>query len=188
MDFLDPQARSVLEAAGAQVEPGGQRVRFDPAMVEGLITSAPAEFTLHARNPAHDLRIGGRWTSFGTVGSPPNVADLDRGRRIGNRADYQDLLRLAQSLNSIHFLAGYPVEPVDVHASVRHLHATHDALTLMDKAIHCYSLGRQRNLDVLEMMRIARGVDAATLDHEPSVFTVVNTSSPLRLDTPMSQG
>ena len=58
----------------------------------------------------------------------------------------------------------------------------------MDKAIHCYSLGRQRNLDVLEMMRIVRGVDDATLDLEPSVFTVVNTSSPLRLDTPMSQG
>jgi trimethylamine---corrinoid protein Co-methyltransferase len=38
------------------------------------------------------------------------------------------------------------------------------------------------------MVRIVRGVDDATLDMEPSVFTVVNTSSPLRLDTPMSQG
>ena len=35
----------------------------------------------------------------------------------------------------------------------------------MDKAIHCYSLGRQRNIDVLEMVRIARGVDDAT--HRP---------------------
>ncbi len=58
----------------------------------------------------------------------------------------------------------------------------------MDKAIHCYSLGRQRNLDCLEMVRIARGIDDATLDREPSIFTVVNSSSPLRLDTPMLQG
>ncbi len=58
----------------------------------------------------------------------------------------------------------------------------------MDKAIHCYSLGRQRNVDCLEMVRIARGVDDATLDREPSIFTVVNSSSPLRLDTPMLQG
>ena len=58
----------------------------------------------------------------------------------------------------------------------------------MDKPVHCYSLGRQRNLDVLEMVRIARGVDEATLDREPSVFTVVNSSSPLRLDAPMLQG
>ena len=127
------------------------------------------------------------WRS-GRSGSPPNVADLDRGRRTGNREDYQNLLRLAQLLNSIHFLSGYPVEPVDVHHGVRHLHATHDALTLMDKAIHCYSLGRQRNIDCLEMVRIVRGVDDATLDREPSIFTVVNSSSPLRLDAPMLQG
>jgi trimethylamine---corrinoid protein Co-methyltransferase len=188
MDFLDPDAREVLKAAGAQTDPGTQRVRFDPEMVTETIRTAPSGFTLHARNPERDVQLGGDWMAFGTVGSPPNVADLDRGRRTGNREDYQNLLRLAQLLNSIHFLSGYPVEPVDLHHGVRHLHATHDALTLMDKAIHCYSLGRQRNVDCLEMVRIARGVDDATLDREPSIFTVVNSSSPLRLDAPMLQG
>jgi trimethylamine--corrinoid protein Co-methyltransferase len=188
MDFLDADAREVLRAAGADVEPDSQRVRFDPDLVTERIRTAPSTFTLHAWNPVHDLRMGGDWMAFGTVGSPPNVSDLDRGRRIGSRADYQDLLRLGQSLDSVHFLAGYPVEPVDIHPGVRHLHATFDALTLMDKAIHCYSLGRQRNIDVLEMVRIARGIEDATLDTEPSVFTVVNSSSPLRLDAPMLQG
>ena len=188
MDFLDADAREVLRAAGAHLEPGTQRVRFDPGMVTEIIKSAPSTFTLHASNPAHDIQLGGDWMAFGTVGSPPNVADLDRGRRIGNRVDYQNLLRLGQMLDSVHFLAGYPVEPVDIHHGVRHLHATFDALTLMDKAIHCYSLGRQRNIDCLEMVRIARGVDDATLDREPSIFTVVNSSSPLRLDAPMLQG
>ena len=126
-------------AAGATVDPDSHRVRFDPEMVTELIGTAPAS-SLHAR-PAHDVELGGDWIAFGTVGSPPNVADLDRGRRIGNREDYQNLLQLAQSLNAVHFLSGYPVEPVDVHHGVRHLHASYDALTLMDKAIHCYSLG-----------------------------------------------
>jgi trimethylamine--corrinoid protein Co-methyltransferase len=188
MDFLDADAREVLRAAGAQVDAGSQRVRFEPAMVTETILSAPSSFTLHARNAQYDVQLGGDWIAFGTVGSPPNVSDLDRGRRIGNRDDYRNLLRLAQSLNAVHFLSGYPVEPVDLHHGVRHLHATHDALTLMDKAVHCYSLGRQRNVDVLEMVRIARGVEQATIDREPSVFTVVNSSSPLRLDAPMLQG
>jgi trimethylamine---corrinoid protein Co-methyltransferase len=188
MDFLDADAREALRAAGAETSPDTQRVRFDPDLVTESIKTAPSSFTLHAWNPAHDLEIGGDWMAFGTVGSPPNVSDLDRGRRIGNRVDYQNLLRLGQALNTVHFLAGYPVEPVDLHHGVRHLHATHDALTLMDKAIHCYSLGRQRNIDVLEMVRIARGIEDATLDTEPSVFTVVNSSSPLRLDAPMLQG
>jgi trimethylamine--corrinoid protein Co-methyltransferase len=188
MDFLDAAARDILKAGGAETSPDSQRVKFDPDFVTEAIKTAPSSFTLHAWNPDHDLRIGGEWMAFGTVGSPPNVSDLDRGRRIGNREDYQNLLRLGQALNTVHFLAGYPVEPVDLHPGVRHLHATHDALTLMDKAIHCYSLGRQRNLDVLEMVRIARGIEDAALDEQPSVFTVVNSSSPLRLDLPMLQG
>jgi trimethylamine--corrinoid protein Co-methyltransferase len=71
---------------------------------------------------------------------------------------------------------------------VRHIEAAFDVLTLTDKSLHSYSLGRQRNRDVLEMARIARGIDQATLEREPSVFTVVNSSSPLRIDLPMLQG
>jgi trimethylamine---corrinoid protein Co-methyltransferase len=188
MDFLDAESRDLLKGAGARVETGSERVRFDPDMVVERIRTAPSSFTLHATNPSHHLQIGDDWTAFGTVGSAPNVADLDRGRRVGNRDDYQNLIRLAQMLNSVHFFAGYPVEPIDIHASIRHLHAIHDLLTLADKPIHAYSLGRQRNLDALEMVRIARGIDDATLDLEPSVFTVINSSSPLRLDTPMLHG
>jgi trimethylamine---corrinoid protein Co-methyltransferase len=188
MDFLDPDARELLRAAGASVDLGSERVRFDRAMVAERIRTAPASFTLHAPDPAHHLTIGGDWVAFGSVASAPNVYDADRGRRVGNRADYQDLIRLSQMLTVVHFFAGYPVEPVDIHPSVRHLHAIHDLLTLADKPIHAYSLGRQRNVDALEMIRIRRGVDDATLDQEPSIFTVINSSSPLRLDTPMLQG
>ena len=188
MDFLDEEARDLLKAAGADVRPDSQRVRFDPTMVEERITTAPSEFTLHGPNPDHDIRVGGTWTAFGTVGSPPNVFDLDRGRRVGNREDYQNLVRLFQMLNTIHFFAGYAVEPVDVHPSVRHLYAIYDVVTLADKPFHAYSLGRGRNLDALEMARIARGIDEATLLREPSIFTVINSSSPLRLDRPMLHG
>src|SRR5690349_20348882 len=68
MDFLDPDAREHLRAAGAEIEDGSQRVRSDPAMVEERIKTVPSEFMLHARNPEHSLRIGGEWMAFGTVG------------------------------------------------------------------------------------------------------------------------
>jgi len=100
-------------------------VRFDPEMVDEIVTTAPSEFTLHARNPAHDVVFGGDRLAFGAVASAPNVADLDGGRRTGNRHDFRNLVRLTQSLNSIHFNSGYPVEPVDLHHSTRHLDATH---------------------------------------------------------------
>lgn len=188
MDFLDAGARDLLAAAGASVEPGTERVRFDRDMVMERIKSAPSAFTLHSRNLEHDLEIGGNWVAFGSVASAPNVFDLDNGRRIGNHADYQNLIRLGQMLNCVHFFAGYPVEPIDLHASVRHLDAVYDLLTLADKPIHAYSLGRGRITDAMEMARIARGIDDVTFDREPSLFTVINSSSPLRLDTPMLHG
>ena len=186
MDFLDPDARDLLKKAGAKIE--DQRVRFDPEMILETIKTCPSEFKLHARNPAHTLNIGGKWMAFGAVASTPNFIGFDGVRHPGNRQDFQNLLKLTQVFNIIHFNSGYPVEPIDLHASIRHIETTYDLLTLTDKAIHCYSLGRERNRDVLEMCRIARQVDDATLDREPSVFSIINSSSPLRLDTPMLQG
>ena len=157
-------------------------------MVEAHIGLAPQAFRLHARNSARDLSIGGRHVAFGTVASAPNSFDRAGGRRPGDRRDYQNFIRLGQSFDSIHFIGGYPVEPIDIPASIRHLDALFDMLTLSDKPVHAYSLGRERNLDAIEMVKIARGLDDETLEREPSLFTVINSSSPLRLDTPMLEG
>ena len=188
VDFLHDGARAMLKDAGADVDPDSKRVRFDPALIEAQIGLAPQEFTLHARNPARRLAIGGRHVAFGSVASAPNAFDRAGGRRPGTIADFRNFIRLGQTFDALHFWGGYPVEPVDVHASVRHLDALSDMLTLSDKPIHAYSLGRERNLDAIEMIKIARGIDDATLDREPSLFTVINSSSPLRLDTPMLEG
>ena len=186
MDFTLPEARDLLEKAGADVT--GERVRFDPAMVNELMTSAPSHFTFHARNPENNLSIGGPNMVFGTVGSPPNCSDMEGGRRIGNQADYRKFLKLAQYFNCINFISGYPVEPVDIHASVRHLEALRDKVTLTDKPFHAYSLGSERILDGIEIARIGRGISTEQMEREPSLFTIVNTNSPLKLDTPMLRG
>jgi len=186
VDFLDDTSRRQLADVGCAVD--GDRVRFDPELVQQLVATAPAEFTLHAPNPERDLHIGGDVITYTSVASPPFVTGLGRDRRDGNRGDYRDLLKLGQVLNAVHTVAGYPVEPMDLHPSVRHLHATHDMLTLSDKVPFVYSLSRQRNLDAIEMTRIARGVDDTTLENQPSLYSVINASTPLRYDTVMLHG
>ena len=188
IEVLHDGARVILKKEGAIVDEATQRVRFPRELVESKIGLAPKSFILHARNPENNVVIGENAVAFGSVASAPNVADREGGRRPGNHNDYQNLLRLGQSLDAVHFWGGYPVEPADIHASVRHLDALYDMLTLSDKPIHAYSLGAERNLDAIELVRIARGVDDATLDREPSVFTIINSNSPLRLDIPMMEG
>jgi len=188
MDFLHPEAREILGRAGAEVEAGSERVRFDRGLIEEAVGHAPAEFTLHARNPAHHVTIGGNHINFATVASAVNASDLAGGRRDGNYDDFCDLIRLAQAFNTVHLIGGYPVEPIDLPVATRHLDATMAFITLSDKPYHAYSLGRRRIRDAIEMTRIGRGVDADRLMREPSLFSVINTSSPLRLDAPMIEG
>jgi trimethylamine---corrinoid protein Co-methyltransferase len=188
MDFLDAEARALIKGAGGDVTEGSARVRFDRSLILEKIKTAPASFQLHARNPAHNLTFGGDHVIFAQVASAPNCSDLTNGRRPGNHTDFRNLVRLAQSFNIIHMTGGYPVEPVDLHASIRHLECLRDLATLTDKAFHAYSLGRDRNRDAIEIARIARGITNDQLDREPSLISVINSSSPLRLDAPMLTG
>ena len=161
IEVLHDGARVILKKAGAIVDESTQRVRFPRDLVESKIGLAPKSFILHARNPENNVVIGENAVAFGSVASAPNVADRDGSRRPGNHKDYQNLLRLGQSLDAVHFWGGYPVEPADIHASVRHLDALYDMLTLSDKPIHAYSLGAERNLDAIELVRIAREIGRA---------------------------
>ncbi|OCP17247.1 MULTISPECIES: trimethylamine methyltransferase family protein [unclassified Ensifer] len=188
MDIILPEARERMKAAGADVTPGTDRVRFDRGLIMDMIASVPPSFTMHARNPARNVAIGGNNLVFAQVASAPFVADREGGRRTGNHEDFRKLVKLAQSYDIIHTTGGYPVEPVDLHASVRHLDCLSDMVKLTDKVFHVYSLGRQRNTDGIEIARIGRGISMEQMEREPSLFTIINTSSPLRLDGPMLQG
>ena len=189
MDFLDPESRALLDATGGvQIEDDGLRVRFDPEFVEEVIKTAPSEFTLHARNPERNLHMGGNAVAFGSVGSAPNVSDEKGGRRIGSHEEFKNLVRLGHTIKTLHLWPGYPVEPVDLHPSIRHLDTLYDLLTLSDLFVHAYSLSRQRNIDGIDMVKIARQIDEETLEREPSIMSIVNANSPLTYDAPMLQG
>jgi len=188
IDFLHEEARQILKAAGCAVAEGAMRVRMDRAFVMEQVRKAPGAFTITPRNRAHAITVGGNHMLFGNVSSPPNFSTLDTGRKVGTRAAFQDLLRLTQYFNCIHFAGGYPVEPVDVHASIRHLDALYDKLTLTDKACHAYSLGVERIEDAMEMVRIAGGLSHEEFAAAPRMFTNINSSSPLKHDWPMLDG
>jgi len=188
VNVLLPEAREIYRQAGADIDPNSTRVRFDRALIETSVAMAPARFTIHSRNPARNLIFGEGYVNFATVGGAPNVSDLDGGRRPGSFADLTNLVRLTQSLNVVHLLATYPTEPLDIEPNLRHLKVTELYATATDKVYGGFALGRQRIRDVLEMTRIARGIPDEQLDREPSLYTVVNSNSPLQLDRPMLWG
>ena len=188
IEFLHEDAKQILASAGCTVSADSDNVRMGRDFVMEQVRKAPSAFHIKPRNPGHRICVGGDSMLFGNVASPPNCSDLDRGRRPGDRQSYQDLIKLTQYFNCIHMMVGYPVEPVDIHPSIRHLDCLFDALTLTDKTIHAYSLGKERVEDAMELVRIAAGLTHDEFDASPRMFTNINSTSPLKIDYNMLDG
>ena len=188
MEVLGEHARRLYRKAGADVDDSAMRVRFDRGLIAEQVARAPREFTLHARVPERSVTLGGNRIVTSAVSSPPFCSDLDGGRRAGNFEDFRNLVRVAASLNCVHFFAGYPVEPIDLPARTRHLDCFMTFITQTDRVWRTYALGAERSRDGIAMNRIARGIGEAEMAERPGLLTMINTNSPLRLDEPMSQG
>ena len=186
IEFLNDEALDLFRKAGCIVQ--DTNVRMGRDFVMEMLATAPASFTMTPRNPDRMLTVGGGHILFGNVSSPPNYWDLKTGKVPGTLDQCRDLLKLTQYFNCIHFAGGYPVEPVDVHASVRHLKVVREKLVLTDKVAHAYSLGAERVEDVLEMIRIAGGLSHDEFEAAPRMYTNINSTSPLKHDQPMIDG
>ena len=187
IQFYNEEALAIFKEAGVKVE--GDMVKMDRDFVMEMVAKAPSEWTITPRNPDRTITVGGKHMLFGNVSSPHNYWDLEQNKKTsGTREQCQNLLKLTQYFNCMHFVGGYPVEPVDIHASVRHLDVLYDKLTLTDKAMHAYSLGKERVEDVMEMVRIAGGLTHEEFEATPRMYTNINSTSPLKHDEPMIDG
>ncbi len=190
--FLDEESLDLWEAAGADVDRKAQHVKMDRGLLMGLVAQAPAQFTWHARNPAHTQQVGGDYIGFVPNGGTIFAQDMDKGRRPGEMVDYDNFLKLMQMCNSIHYTGDQLVVPHDVPVSHRHLRRSHSSLTLMDKCYMEAPHGRIISQDAVDMAKIIFGDDIESPnqqgDFEPVLGGVVNASSPLRYDDRMLGG
>lgn len=187
MRFLEDESRRQLAEAGADVDEDSMMVRFDRGLVNEMLAHAPQQFELRARNPDHDLNVGGNHIIFGSVGGPAFCSDLDKGRRPGTYAELCDYMRIIQSLNIIHQEGGGAFEAMDLPAQTRHLDLYLAQYRLTDKNCQSYALGGERSRDSIEMACIALQLDRDALFEKPALLGIINTNSPMQLDRPMTQ-
>ena len=178
----DPVALQHWRQAGAEVE--GVLVRFPPGMVREVLATAPREFTQHARNPAHSVRIGGDAVVFAPAYGSPFVMDLDRGRRYGTLEDFENFVKLAQSSPWLHHSGGTICEPTDVPVNKRHLDMVMAHIRNSDRGFMGSVTAEDRAEDSIEMCRILFGADF--VDANCVILGNVNVNSPLVWDGTMT--
>ncbi|MFM7784037.1 MAG: trimethylamine methyltransferase family protein, partial [Gammaproteobacteria bacterium] len=174
----DPESLRLWREAGADVS--GERVRIPRGMCRALLATAPREFTLHARNPARSVQLGGNATVFGPVAGPPFVSDLDRGRRYGALEDVVNFVKLAQMAPAIHFTGISTCEPMDLPPNKRHLDVQYAAFRWSDQACEGTPETPGHAADAIAMASLVFG--QGFLDDNAVLLGNINSNSPLTYD------
>ncbi len=184
---LNDEARQYFKSAGASVDDSTQMVKINRVLVEQALQTAPSEFVMHGATPISNVTLGGDNIAFVSVGGPPHISDLDRGKRNGTLEDTRNIIKLSQHFDVMH-IQSPNVEPQDIALHLRHLHTTESQLTLSHKPFFIFSRGKSQVRDAFAMTRIARGLCEEEFQQKAWCYTVINTNSPRQLDVPMCQG
>ena len=188
IDFRDDaEALELFRAAGCDVR--GERVHFPRGLARKLVqATAPREFTQYARNPAHNVVIGGKNTVFAPAYGSPFVRDLDRGRRYATIEDFRNFVKLTYMANSLHHSGGTICEPVDLPVNKRHFDMVYAHMKYSDKPFMGSVTHPERARDTVEMAKILFGDDALDpLTGRPrtTVINLINANSPMTFDETM---
>ncbi|HUL19206.1 MAG TPA: trimethylamine methyltransferase family protein [Steroidobacteraceae bacterium] len=176
----DPAAISLWQRAGASIAEGC-RVQVPRGLARELVRrSVPRQFTQHARNRARSVEIGGAHTVFAPAYGPPFVTDLERGRRYGTLADFENFVKLTYLAPWLHHSGGTVCEPVDVPVNKRHFDMVYAHMRYSDKPFMGSVTTAARAADSIELCRVLFGPQFVA-DH-CVILGNVNVNSPLVLD------
>ena len=181
IDIKYEPARKVFIEHGQRVE--GERVYLDPAFVEAQVKKAPAKFTLHARNPEHNVVIGDGPVFMPGYGAP-FIYEADGSKRESTMADYDNFVKLAGASKNLHMTGGNVVEPNDIPDKFKHLHMTLSHIKNSDKCYMGSASGYDRAKDTIDMTAMLFG-GGDVIREKPALICLINSLTPLIYDERM---
>ncbi len=180
VNFVEnPAALKRWRDAGADVQ--GERVHIPRGLARQLCSTAPAQFTQHARNQDRNVEIGGRNLVLAPVYGPPFVRDLAGGRRYATIEDFRNFVKLGYMSKWLHHSGGTVCEPTDIAVNKRHLDMLLAHMTLSDKPFMGSVTEPSRAQDSVDMADILFG----GLNDRTVMTSLVNINSPLTFDATM---
>ncbi len=178
IQFAKPEAVALLEKAGQRAD--GETVFLDPELVLEQVAKAPREFDVQARNPAHNVHIGGNHMVFTGVYGPPFVRE-GQVRRDATMEDFRRFSMLAQAFEQLDSAGGIICEPNDTPLDSRHLDMIYALQTLTDKIYMGNVVSGPNAADTIAMSEILFGGRDA-IERTPATVSLINCNSPLRWD------
>ncbi len=182
VSFNDEEALEIFKANGHRVE--GTVVFFEESDIQNALKTAPAKFTVHARNPEKNVEIGEDDFVFLPGYGAPFVMDAKGDQRQATMEDYDNFCKLIQTSPYINMNGWMMVEPADMPHETVHLDLNLSNMLLCDKPFMGSPVSRQGALDGIEMAGILWGGKENIMDKTVSV-SLINSLSPLQFSDEM---
>ena len=180
--FVDnPAALDRWKEAGAEIE--GERVRIPRGLARQLCSTAPSQYTQHARNPERNVVVGGNNLVLAPVYGPPFVRDIDGGRRYATMEDFEKFVKLGYMSKWLHHSGGTVCEPTDVPVNKRHLDMLLAHMIYSDKPFMGSVTEPSRAQDSVDMCNILFGEEF--VQQNTVMTSLININSPLTFDNIM---
>jgi len=182
IEFRDyPRALQCLKEAGADIS--GERVRFPRGLCRQLLSTAPSEYTQHARNAERSTIIGGNRTVLVPAYGSPFVRSVDEGRRYATIEDFRNFVKLAYLSPGLHHSGGTVCEPVDIPVNKRHLDMVYSHIRYSDKPFMGSVTAPERAEDTVALVKILFGDDF--IEKNTVLTSLINANSPMTFDATM---
>jgi trimethylamine--corrinoid protein Co-methyltransferase len=186
VEFPYEPALAAFQKHGVKTD--GQRVYLTEDQVMNALSSAPEQFTIHARNPERDVVVGGGRPVFAPGYGAPFLVDAAPskdgivGKRAPTMEDYVNLVKIAHALPNQDLSGHLIVEPELANARTAHVQMLHAHMVHSDKPFIGSAAGRRGAKHTMDMARILFGGD---LGDRPVTISLINSLSPLGYSTEM---
>jgi trimethylamine--corrinoid protein Co-methyltransferase len=172
--FPDDEAIAVFKKHGVRTD--GYLVYLSEEQVMNAVDRAPAQFTLHSRNPQRNVTVGGGEPVFVPAYGAPFLVDPDVGKRPPTLEDFHNLARLAHMLPNQDLSGHLMVEPSDVPAGTAHLRMLYASMVHSDKPFMGSTHGIVGARQTMELASILFGEQ---IGERPVTVGLINSLSPL---------
>jgi len=174
--FPSEKALAIFKKHGFRVD--GSMVYFEEKDIQKALKTVPSAFTIEARNPSRNLRIGETHYVMAPGYGPPFIIEPSGEKRNATLADVETFCKLVQTSKYIDFNSAIVVQPAEVPTETAHLDMLMPTLTLTDKPIMGSSASEAAARDSLKLAQMIWGSLG-----RPVMISLIDSLSPLQYAT-----
>jgi trimethylamine--corrinoid protein Co-methyltransferase len=153
----------------------GSMVHFEEKDIANALKTVPTAFTIEARNPSRNIRIGENNYVMAPGYGPPFIIEPTGEKRTATLADVHKFCKLVQTSQYLDFNSSIVVQPNDASSETAHLDLLLATLTLTDKPLMGSTASETAAHDSLKMAEIIWG----NLDR-PVMLSLIDSLPPLQ--------